>query len=227
MRRSLQRRPAAAAAVLATLLVLSACSSESGGADGAAKAAAPTRSAAVPDRQAEAEPTSPAPTATTKGPVVPDSALKPVTGSFTEKEKKFLSGRVPQDTDPAAVLQTGQESCQRLERTAKRDKDAAVGAIIAGDIRDAEAVVTHLCPAQKPLFATAKNGFPDGTATNPKAGTYRALTTHPACTWRAIGADGKILASGPTTGATGPVRAKIPSGTREFTSSACYAWVPA
>ncbi|MFG2773867.1 hypothetical protein [Streptomyces sp. NPDC048350] len=227
MRRSLQRRPAAAAAVLAALLALSACSSESEGADGTAKAAAPTRSAAVPDRQAEAESTSPAPTATTKGPVVPDSALKPVTGSFTEKEKKFLSGRVPQNTDPAAVLQTGQESCQRLERTAKRDKDAAVGAIIAGDIRDAEAVVEHLCPAQKPLFATAKTGFPDGTATNPKAGTYRALTTHPACTWRAIGADGKILASGPTTGSTGTVRAKIPSGTREFTSSACYAWVPA
>ncbi|MEU6982192.1 hypothetical protein ABZ946_02010 [Streptomyces sp. NPDC046324] len=227
MRRSLQRRPAAAAAVLASLLALSACSSGSEGADGAAKAAAPTRSVAVPDRQAEAEPTGPTPSATTTGPVVPDSALKPVTGSFTEKEKKFLSGRVPQNTDPAAVLQTGQESCQRLERTAKRDKDAAVGAIIAGDIRDAEAVVTHLCPAQKPLFATAETGFPDGTAANPKAGTYRALTTSPACTWRAVGADGKVLASGPATGSEGPVRAKVPPGTKEFVSSACYAWLPA
>ncbi|MFC8272774.1 hypothetical protein ACFUJR_09580 [Streptomyces sp. NPDC057271] len=228
MRRSLHRRPAAAAAVLATaLLALTACSSQDEGGDAAPKAAGPTRSAAVPDRQAEApEPAGPTASAT-KGPVVPDSALKPVTGSFTEKEKKYLSGRVPVNTDPAAVLQTGQESCQRLERTAKRDKDAAVGAIIAGDIRDAEAVVEHLCPAQKPLVATAGTGFPDGTLTRPKAGTYRALTTDPACTWRAVGADGEVLASGPATGSEGPVRAKIPAGTREFTSSACYAWLPA
>ncbi|MFF9909587.1 hypothetical protein [Streptomyces sp. NPDC013457] len=228
MPRPLHRRPAAAAAALAAaLLALSACSSQDGGAGAAPRAAGPSRSAAVPDRQAEAaEPAAPTASAT-KGPVVPDSALKPVTGSFTEKEKKYLSGRVPVNTDPAAVLQTGQESCQRLERTAKRDKDAAVGAIVAGDIPDAEAVVEHLCPAQKPLVATAGTGFPDGTLTRPKAGTYRALTTDPACTWRAVGADGKVLASGPSTGSDGPVRAKIPSGTREFTSSACYAWLPA
>ncbi|WP_137992093.1 hypothetical protein [Streptomyces vilmorinianum] len=225
MRRPLHRRPAAAAAALAALLLtLSACSSD--GADAPPKAATPTRSAAVPDRQAEAEPAGPTPSAS-RGPVVPDSELQPVTGSFTQKEKEYLSGRVPQNTDPAAVLQTGQESCQRLERTAKRDRDAAVGAIVAGDIADAEAVVTHLCPAQKPLLVTASTGFPDGTVKEPKAGSYRALTTNPACAWRAVGEDGKILASGPATGSEGPVVAKIPAGAREFTSSACYAWLPA
>ncbi|MEU9998195.1 hypothetical protein [Streptomyces sp. NPDC050848] len=231
MRRPLHRRPAAAAAVFAALLALTACSSSDGtggGADGPPKAAGPTRSAAVPDRQAEAAETAGPTASPTKGPVVPDSELKPVTGSFTEKEKKYLSGRVPQNTDPAAVLQTGQESCQRLERTAKRDRDAAVGAIIAGDVPDAEAVITHLCTAQKPLLATAKTGFGEGTVSSPKAGGYRALTTNPACTWQALDADGKVLASGPATGSgsEGKVRADIPAGTREFTSSACYAWLP-
>ncbi|MET9375478.1 hypothetical protein ACFYV5_04380 [Streptomyces sp. NPDC003035] len=226
MRRPLHRRPAAVAAVLAALLTLSACSSGSDTSDGAPEAAAPTRSAAVPDRQVEVEPTGPTPSAS-KGPVVPDAELKPVTGSFTAQQKKYLSGRVPEKTDPAAVLQTGEESCQRLERTAKRDKDAAVGALIAGDIPDAEAAVNHLCPARKPLLATARTGFPDGTAKRPKPGTYRALTTDPSCTWRALGGDGKVLASGPALGAEGPVRAAVPAGTAEFVSSSCYAWLPA
>ncbi|MFB7370768.1 hypothetical protein ACFC0D_13110 [Streptomyces sp. NPDC056222] len=226
MRRPLHRRPAAAAALLTALLALTACSSGGDGSDGAPKAATPARSATVPDRQAEVEPTGPTPSPT-KGPVVPDAELKPVTGSFTTEQKEYLSGRVPKNTDPAAVLQTGQESCQRLERTAKRDKDAAVGALVAGDIPDAEAAVNHLCPAQKPLLATARTGFPDGTATQPKAGTFRALTTDPSCTWRALGKDGKVLASGPALGAKGPVKAVVPAGTTEFVSSSCYAWLPA
>ncbi|MET9436403.1 hypothetical protein [Streptomyces sp. NPDC006551] len=230
MRRPPHRRPAAAALVLAAVLALSACSSsdDAGGgrAGGPSKAAGPSRSAAVPDRQAEAEPPGPTPSIS-RGPVVPDAELKPVTGSFTQDQKAYLSGRVPKDTDPAAVLQTGQESCQRLERTAKRDKDAAVGAIIAGDIRDAEAAITHLCTAQKPLLATAKTGFPDGTTKTPRAGTYRALTTDPACAWRALDADGKVLASGPSPGDDGPVKAGIPARTAEFVSSSCYAWLPA
>ncbi|MGW7428266.1 hypothetical protein ACWGIN_01825 [Streptomyces sp. NPDC054861] len=229
MRRPLHRRPAAAAAVLAGLLALTACSSSDGGdaeAGGPPTATGTTRPGSVPDRQNEVAPTGPTPS-TSRGPVVPDSDLKPATGSFTKTQKSYLSGRVPKNTDPAAVLQTGQESCQRLERTAKRDKDAAVGAIIAGDIKDAEATITHLCTAQKPLLATAATGFPDGTEKSPEAGTYRALTTDPACSWRALGDGGKVLASGPPLGSEGQVKAKIPAGTEEFVSSGCYAWLPA
>ncbi|MEV4946714.1 hypothetical protein [Streptomyces sp. NPDC053755] len=226
MRRPLHRRPAAAAAVVAALIALSACSSSGDDKADGRPTAGPSRAAAVPDRQTEVAPTGPTPSAS-RGPVVPDSELKPVTGSFTKDQKSYLSGRVPKDTDPAAVLQTGQESCQRLERTAKRDKDAAVGAIIAGDIKDAEATVAHLCPAQKPLLATASTGFPDGTTKSPEAGTYRALTTDPACSWRALGDGGKVLASGPPLGSDGQVKAKVPAGTVEFVSSGCYAWLPA
>ncbi|MFG2328026.1 hypothetical protein ACGFMM_00220 [Streptomyces sp. NPDC048604] len=228
MHRPLHRRPAAVAALLAAaLLTVSGCSSDSGK-PGSAQGPRSSNSPVVPDRQIETEPTGPAagPSALPKDQALPDGELKPVTGSFTKRQKEYLSGRVPKAMDPAAVLQTGEESCQRIARTAKRDKDAAIGAIIAGDVPDAKGAIEHLCPQQKPLLATAATGFPDGTVTRPKPGTYRALTTDPSCTWRALGSNGKLLASGPSTGADGPVKATIPSGAREFVSTSCYAWLP-
>lgn len=162
------------------------------------------------------------------GPVLPDSRLTPATGSFTAREKKYLSGRVPEGTDPAAVLQLGQEACERLARTAKADRDAAVAALIAGDIPGARDAVDGLCPDQKALLRAAASGFPDGTRKHPAAGTYRALTTSTAaCTWQALGPADKVLASGPAPGTTGHVTARIPPGTRSFTSTGCYAWLPA
>ncbi|MEV8565078.1 hypothetical protein AB0436_05740 [Streptomyces sp. NPDC051322] len=225
--RPLHRRPAAAAAVLAALIAVSACSSsgsshhDNDAAAGATSSPTPTRS--IPDPETETSP-DPSPS---RGPVLPDAEITPATGSFSKKDKAYLSGRVPKNMDPAAVLQTGQETCQRVARTAKHDRDAAVGAVIAGDIPDAKAAITHLCPDQKPVLAAADAGFPDGTRKKPAAGSYRALTTSSDCTWRATGSGGKVLASGPSNGAKGPVTAKVPAGTQEFTSSRCYAWVPA
>ncbi|MCX3060962.1 hypothetical protein OFY01_14575 [Streptomyces sp. GXMU-J5] len=159
--------------------------------------------------------------------MLPDAELTPVTGSFTARQKKYLHGRVPKNMDPAAVLQTGQEACQRITRTAAHDKDAAVGAIITGEVPGAADAIPTLCPKQKPLLAVAKTGFPDGTRTRPEPGTYRALTSSLNCTWRALDADGKVLASGPGPGGARKVTAKVPSGTRTFVSSGCYAWLPA
>ncbi|WP_405774838.1 hypothetical protein [Streptomyces sp. NBC_00859] len=224
--RPLHRRAAAAAAALAALVAVSACGSSGSAHDGKSGAGAPhsPAPASVPDPQT-GDGASPSPSAT--GPVLPDSRLTPVTGSFTKKDKKYLSGRVPQNMDPSAVLQTGQESCQRVARTAAHDKDAAVGAVIAGDIPDAKAAITLLCPDQKAVLKAADAGFPDGTRKNPRAGGYRALTDAAGCTWRVSGKGGKLLASGPGTGAKGRVEARIPAGAAVFTSSGCYAWVPA
>jgi hypothetical protein len=224
---SLHRRPAATAALLAALIAVSACSSSgSPQRDGSAAASttrspAPTRS--IPNAESGTSP-DPSPS---RVPVLPDPQITPATGSFSKKDKSYLSGRVPQNMDPAAVLQTGQETCQRVARTAAHDRDAAVGAVIAGDLPDAKAAITHLCPDQKPVLAAADAGFPDGTRKKPAAGSYRALTTSTDCTWRASGSGGKVLASGPSTGVKGPYTVKIPAGTRQFTSSGCYAWVPA
>ncbi|WP_328379489.1 hypothetical protein OHB13_32635 [Streptomyces sp. NBC_00440] len=226
--RPLHRRAAAAAAALAALVSVSACGSSGsphdGGKSGAGARHSPAPAASIPDQQTA---TGPAPSPSAKEPMLPDSRLTPVTGSFSKKDKKYLSGRVPQDMDPSAVLQTGQESCQRVARTAAHDRNAAVGAVIAGDIPDAKAAITLLCPDQKPVLKAADAGFPDGTRKNPRAGTYRALTSAADCTWRVSGSGGKVLASGPGTGAKGTVEARIPAGAAEFTSSGCYAWVPA
>ncbi|MGW1764908.1 hypothetical protein ACWCQL_12640 [Streptomyces sp. NPDC002073] len=231
--RPLNRR-SSAAVLLAAALTLTACSS--GGDDagipadaGKAHAAAPS---AVPEPGTDTPPpaakTAP-PAAKPTGPVLSDDRLKPVTGSFTKDEKQYLSGRVPEKMDPAAVLQTGQEACQRVARTAKRDKDAATAAIIAGEIPAAKDAIPHLCPELKPVLEVAESGFTDGALKDPEAGRYRALTPGPDCTWQAKNSAGKSLASGPGLGAGADTKiiAKVPSGTAEFVSTGCYAWIPA
>ncbi|MFG2980815.1 hypothetical protein ACGFYQ_06075 [Streptomyces sp. NPDC048258] len=222
------RRSAAAAVLLTAALTLTACSSGGGKADSGAEAKPPASSAA-PDPADSAAPSAPAPDAKPAGPVLPDAKLTPKTGSFTAQEKKYLSGRVPEKMDPAAVLQSGQDACQRVERTAKRDKDAATGAVITGEIPGAKDAITLLCPEQKPILAAAEKGFPEGPRQSPAAGTYRALTQATTCTWEAKAKDGSVLASGPETPpkAGDKITATIPSGTAEFNSSGCYAWLPA
>ncbi|MEW1801137.1 hypothetical protein ACIGO7_20290 [Streptomyces virginiae] len=222
------RRSAAAAVLLAAALTLTACSSGGDDADADAKAKPPASSAA-PDPADTPAPSAPAADAKPTGPVLPDAKLTPKTGSFTAEEKKYLSGRVPEKMDPAAVLQTGQEACQRVARTAKRDKDAATGAVITGEIAGAKDAITHLCPDQKPVLAAAEKGFPEGSRQSPAAGNYRALTQATNCTWEAKGKDGSVLASGPETPpkAGDKITATIPAGTAEFNSSGCYAWIPA
>ncbi|MFJ6936593.1 hypothetical protein [Streptomyces sp. NPDC101132] len=224
--RHLNRR-VAAGALLAAALTLTACSSGDK-ADGGTANAKPPASSSAPEPPT-AEPSTVPPAAKPTGPVVPDDSLKPVTGSFTPQEKKYLSGRVPEKTDPAAVLQTGQEACQRVARTAKHDKDAAVASIVAGEIPAAEEAIPYLCPEQKPVLAAAERGFGDGTRKRPEPGTYRAPAPTASCTWQARSSSGKSLAAGPELG-TKPgekITAKIPAGTAEFVSTGCYAWIPA
>ncbi|MBT2457460.1 hypothetical protein [Streptomyces sp. ISL-86] len=223
------RRSAAAAVLLAAALTLTACSSGDKADPAAAAKPKPPASSSAPDPADSPAPSPLSPDAKPTGPVLPDAKLTPKTGSFTEKEKQYLSGRVPEKMDPAAVLQSGQESCQRVERTAKRDKDAATGAVISGEIPGAKDAITHLCPEQKPILAAAEKGFGDGTRKSPAAGKYRALTQSTTCTWEARSKDGSVLASGPQAPpkAGDTITATIPSGTAEFVSTGCYAWIPA
>ncbi|WP_037851549.1 hypothetical protein [Streptomyces sp. NRRL S-340] len=228
------RGGAVGAVALTALLALAGCSSHGGTQAGPqpARSLSDAQAAAVPDERATPAPAGPSarpqtPSKAAAGPVVPDARLTPATGSFTAEEKKYLHGRVPAHMDPAAVLQVGQEACQRIGRTAAHDKDAAVGALITGEVPNADAAIGQLCPTLKPLLATAATGFPDGTRKDPRPGSYRALTGTGGCTWQALGADGEVLASGPGTGGAKKVTAKVPAGTRAFVTSGCYAWLPA
>ncbi|MER5478463.1 hypothetical protein ABT026_16025 [Streptomyces sp. NPDC002734] len=218
---------AAAAALIALGLLpaLSGCSSSSDDrADGGDRTAA-GHSAPSGDRTPEAGASS------SPGPVLPDSRIEAPKGSgkFTKKEKEYLSGRVPEQMEPAAVLDLGKEACQRIDRTARHDKDAVIGALVAGEIPDAEPAVTHLCPEHEPLIEAAKGGYPDGQHKKPAAGKYRTVSAGPACTWTVTGSGGKVLASGPGTGGgkDGSYTMTVPSGAARLVSSGCYAWVRA
>ncbi|EST31684.1 hypothetical protein N566_20540 [Streptomycetaceae bacterium MP113-05] len=88
-------------------------------------------------------------------PKVPKAELTPATGSFTAKQKKYLVDRVPEGYEPAAALEAGQAICQRIARTAKVDRKAAVSALESGEISGAKDAVLHLCPKHKPLLQAA------------------------------------------------------------------------
>lgn len=214
------RRVATAAAVLVTAaaVLLTGCSSGSDGKDTAAEdTPAPTATVSAEPT----EPTDPASDAIPSGPKVPKGELTPATGSFTKKERSYLAGRVPKGTDPAAVLQLGQETCDRIARVAEVDKDAAIGGIVTGQIGGAKGAVTHLCPDQEDILAAAETGFADGSYTvgvKAKAGsvitpgTYRALTPTKDCTWTAGTKPGTAH------------KVTVTAGTRTFDSRGCFAW---
>lgn len=88
-------------------------------------------------------------------PKVPRAELTPATGSFTGKQREYLVDRVPRGYEPAAVLEAGQAACQRLTRTVKVDRKAAVSALRSDEIAGAKDAVLHLCPKHRPLLQAA------------------------------------------------------------------------
>lgn len=229
------RRPGTAAAVLVTaaVVLLGGCGSSGHKADKAAGPRPAGSAAATPGgtgTQTEA------PDSAADEPKVPDSKLTPPGGgTFSKPQKKYLSGRVPKGTDPVAVLEGGQEVCDRLSSTAAIDKDAAAGAIVTGDISmaGATAAVDSLCPALKPVLAAAARGFADGSftvaakavpGTSVAPGTYHAPNPSPSCTWRVTGAGGSTLSSGKA-GRAANVKLTIPATAHSVTSTGCYDWL--
>ncbi|MFH9607155.1 hypothetical protein [Streptomyces sp. NPDC017448] len=232
----------ACAAVVLTAAALAACgSSADGNGPEAAGAQRPAASGpAVPGAPTASAPPSagtgdageggqgaerPAPRA--EGPKTPPDAITPATGTFTKKQKEYLADRVPKGMDPAAVLQTGQETCDKLRYLVKADRDTAVGAVATEEIPDAAGAVAGLCPQHQDLVDEAAYAYPDGTHTGKKLrpGVYRSVSPTADCSWRIAGAGGKELAA--DTSATGkPRKITIPKSARTFTSTGCYAWLP-
>ncbi|MGW8887012.1 hypothetical protein [Streptomyces sp. NPDC055749] len=230
----------AGAAVVVLTAALAACgSSAEGNGPKAAGATGPAASgpavagpSAGPSAGADTnatdnEGTGPDAPATSEPPKVPADRITPATGSFTKKQKEFLVDRVPEGMDPAAVLQTGQETCDKLRYLVKVDRDTAVGAIVTGEIPDAPDAVAHLCTQYQELVDEATLGYADGTHTGKKlrAGSYRSAAPTKDCTWQIEDGSGKALDSGSSdTGKS--TRITIPRTARTFTSTGCYAWLP-
>ncbi|MFF3733919.1 hypothetical protein ACFYXM_27340 [Streptomyces sp. NPDC002476] len=221
-------RTGAAAVVLAA--ALAACGSSSSGRETAGATAPPvSRPPVTASSAGPAATAAPVPRATPdkEQPKLPAAELTPATGSFTEKEKEYLTDRVPRGMDPAAVLQTGQETCDRLTFLVKADRDTAVGAVVSGEVADAEPAVEHLCVHHRDLLREAGRGYADGTYEGRKVrpGRYRGVSPTDSCTWQITGDDGTALASGSTT-AGKPARITVPEAARAFVSNGCYAWLP-
>ncbi|MFD6799269.1 hypothetical protein ACFWCQ_12595, partial [Streptomyces cyaneofuscatus] len=181
---------------------------------------------APPTASATGEPAAPGPSAPAEGPKTPSDEITPATGTFTKKQKEYLEDRVPKGMDPAAVLQTGQETCDKLRYLVKADRDTAVGAIATQEIPDAPAAVAGLCPQHQGLVDEAAYAYADGTHTGKavRPGVYRSASPTANCSWQIEGAGGKELASG--TSDTGKSRKiTIPKSARTFTSTGCYAWL--
>ncbi|PVC79323.1 hypothetical protein [Streptomyces sp. CS131] len=232
----------ACAAVVLTAAALAACGSSADGNDpeaaGAQRPAASGPAAPGPPATTATEPATPpteepappeasAPAATAKGPKTPADEITPATGTFTKKQKEYLKDRVPKGMDPAAVLQTGQETCDKLRYLVKGDRDTAVGAIVTGEVPDAKDAVAGLCTQHQDLVDEAAYGYPDGKHTGKqlRPGVYRSASPTPDCSWQIEGAGGKELASGASD--TGKSRKiTIPESAVTFTSTGCYAWLP-
>ncbi|MYQ36885.1 hypothetical protein B046DRAFT_05544 [Streptomyces sp. LamerLS-316] len=222
--------PAGAAVALAAA-VLAACGSSGGQDHGDKEAAAaggtPSVTAAASPTPSSVPTTAPGPRKPSSTPKAPAGELTPATGTFTKKQKEYLTDRVPKGMDPAAVLQTGQETCDRLRYLVKADRDIAVAAIVSGEVTGAEPAVTHLCPQHQDLVDEAALGYADGTYTGTelRAGRYRAPSPTDACSWQLTGAKGKEPVSGsPRAGEQ--VTVTVRGSTRTFTSTGCYAWLP-
>ncbi|NUW01691.1 hypothetical protein [Streptomyces sp. CAI 127] len=233
----------ACAAVVLTAAALAACGSSADGngpeAAGAQRPAAsgsavPGPSAttdatepAAPPTEEPADPGASAPAATAEGPKTPSDEITPATGTFTKKQKEYLKDRVPKGMDPAAVLQTGEETCDKLRYLVKADRDTAIGAIVTGEVPDAKDAVAGLCTQHQDLVDEAAHGYPDGKHSGKKLrpGVYRSASPTADCSWQIEGAGGKELASGASD--TGKSRKiTIPDSAVTFTSTGCYAWLP-
>ncbi|MFE3363037.1 hypothetical protein ACFXKV_10905, partial [Streptomyces globisporus] len=189
--------------------------------------ATPATEPATPRTEEPTAPGASAPAATAEGPKTPVDEITPATGTFTKKQKEYLKDRVPKGMDPAAVLQTGQETCDKLRYLVKADRDTAVGAIVTGEIPDAKDAVAGLCTQHQALVDEAAYAYPDGKHSGKKlrSGVYRSASPTTGCSWQIAGAGGKELASGASD--TGKSRKiTIPDSAVTFTSTGCYAWLP-
>ncbi|MEU6017068.1 hypothetical protein ABZ826_24345 [Streptomyces sp. NPDC047515] len=218
----------AGAAVVVLTAALAACGSSSEGheeANGAGPLSGRTPVTAPSAGPGATASSGPPARRTSEPPRLPTGELTPATGTFTKKQKEYLVDRVPQGMDPAAVLQTGQETCDRLTFLVKVDRDTAVAAIVTGEIADAEPAVAHLCSRHGDLVRDASRGYADGMYEGERIrpGRYHDVTPTESCTWQITGAHGRTLASGSSGKRTGIT---VPKAARAFTSTGCYAWLP-
>jgi len=223
--------------VLLAAAVLAAAGCTSPGNPNAASTSANSSSPSASASEAPAAPPGPSSPAPASGAKTPAPANTPSSGEAqapqAAPEQRYLASRVPQGTDPNAVLQVGQESCTQLENVKATDQKAVVSHLIEKVDAEVVAAITDLCPGLQPELDAARRGFTDGDftigAAAPKegggsisAGKYEAWNPSPNCTLVAYDAAGGSIAQSNGTSAF-----TIPAGTARVVSDGCYTWLAA
>lgn len=150
--------------------------------------------------------------------------------TFAAPEKKFLENKVPEGTDPNAVLQVGRERCDQLVSAKAVDQESVLSELIMNPGADTADAIASLCPELQPDLDAAGLGFPDGVfsvgnpdphADSPSiaVGTYRAYGAPEGCTVTVYSASGNLIGS---YDGAGPV--SIGADAARVESTQCYSW---
>lgn len=231
------------------------CSSQDSSPDAAAPATVPpsaVKPGATPSSSAETAPGSPAagksaaasqePGAGTDAGTGPAASSGPDPGAvvqspqpapeptFNAPQEQFLADKVPEGTDPNAVLQVGQERCDQLISAKAMDPESVISELIMNPASDTADAIGSLCPEMQPELDAAARGFPDGTFTVGQAaphsekpsiapGTYRAYGAPEGCTISVYAGNGSLI--GVYDGSS-PV--EITAGSARVESDQCFSW---
>lgn len=151
------------------------------------------------------------------------------------QEKGFIQAiDAAAGTDPRAVVEAGQEACQRLEYLKRVDSSVIVGALAGAEIPHAAEAIQTLCPDFSNELRRAKSGFADGphkvgaksTDTVILPGSYVAYGPTAQCTWSVTDATGATLEKGGA-GVDDNFRMTVNKRAAKVQSTGCYAWLPA
>lgn len=150
--------------------------------------------------------------------------------TFAPSEQKYLASRVPQGTDPNAVLQVGQEQCAQLETVKAADQKAVISQLVERRDADVMDAIAGLCPALQPELDAAARGFTDGEFAvgaaaakeggSISAGRYEAWSPSSTCLLLAYDDAGGTVAESDGTSAV-----TIPAGAARVVSDGCYTWL--
>lgn len=150
--------------------------------------------------------------------------------TFDAPQAQFLADKVPEGTDPNAVLQVGQERCDQLISAKAMDPESVISELIMNPASDTMDAIGSLCPEMQPELDAAARGFPDGTFTVGQAaphsekpsiapGTYRAYGAPEGCTISVYAGNGSLIGA-----YDGSSPVEITAGAARVESDQCYSW---
>jgi len=231
--------PVLRAAVLTVVLATAACGAQDGGSASGPSTATSAGAAATATATASGGPSETSmPKGTTTLPKATGGTAKPTAPNTSQLRKNLSAPQrryVARNADPGidaeAILQSGEDACQRMSIAAAASGTTAVAvALVSGQIKNGREAIRYLCPSLKPALSKAEGGFPDGTYVvgtklraghEVPAGRYAVPQPPPGCVWSVTRADGTVVAESKAGSLTGATLKR----SQRLTSTGCGAWL--